>query len=77
MFYCHVGRELAGSRAGSVIMLETWKIPDIPLFCIFKLNQQEYAVSTNSLKLNTCEKELKTGTSYKKLASIFNHYWVL
>ena len=37
----------------------------------------QYLLIKNSLKLNTCEKELKTGTCYKKLASIFNHYWVL
>ena len=69
-----VGRELAGSRAGTVILPGTWKIPDIPpvqhIWIISAGICSIYQI--NSLKPYTCENEFKTGTCYKQNWPVFS-----
>ena len=68
-----VGRELAGSRAGTVILPGTWKIPDIPpVQHIWIISARICSIyQINSLKPYTCEKEFKTGTCYKQIGQYF------
>ena len=68
-----------GSRASSIILPGTWKIPDIPGVQHIQTISAEICsiyYQLNSLNLYI-KKKLKQAIVIKKLASIFNHYWVL